>query len=331
MSVGTTAFLYISSARGGSDAPIAGELGLGTEDVAISRIFYHGATQQLRINEEDGTFSPEAYFEAGGDGNDLRLSVQTLDGVRTVEVASALHVDSGAGNARFTMPTDFQTLLTDIDIGDRFIFTLWRPTAAPEAPTEPTITDLQRFQATVNWVEPEDNNDPITRYDLEWREGSTGSWTEVSDLTGISHILTILDANTVYQARVRATNSEGNSAYSTAVSFTTTASPVSTATQVSFSRGSDGIFDYPDSPYLDMDGTAYYLYLIDVDNEEWISFAMTDTDSLTVDTIIYTNTSVVSSRRSNIPSTDLADWVDNLATKRVVIAISSNGTYDPFM
>ena len=95
----------------------------------------------------------------------------------------------------------------------------------PDAPATPTVSDIQRFQATVNWVAPDSNGFDITSYDLESRKVIDSFWTEISDLTSTSYTLTGLDADDDYQARVRATNSEGDSDWSDHGQFTTLAQP----------------------------------------------------------------------------------------------------------
>ena len=96
-------------------------------------------------------------------------------------------------------------------------------TSAPAVPAEPTITGLQRAQATVNWIPPDGGGLIIDHYDLQWREGTTGPWTTIGGLGGLSRTLTGLDFNTTYQAQVQANNSEGDSGYSSPVTFTTLA------------------------------------------------------------------------------------------------------------
>ena len=99
--------------------------------------------------------------------------------------------------------------------------------AVPDTPAAPTFTNITHNRATGNWVEPNDNGADITSYDLEWRQGSSGAWTEVSDLTGVSHTLTSLSAETIYQVRVRATNSAGDSDWSENGQFQTLQQPTS--------------------------------------------------------------------------------------------------------
>ena len=113
---------------GGSDSPTDGELGLGTTQTVLSRIRRHSATE-LNLNDNDNPSALDigTYFAAGGDGNDLTLYLQTTaDGL--VSFAVADQIGLGGGNyVRFTLPADAQTLLENIDTGDRWIFALARP------------------------------------------------------------------------------------------------------------------------------------------------------------------------------------------------------------
>ena len=71
------------------------------------------------------------YFSAGGDGNDLTLYLQTAaDGLVSFAVSTQIGL-SGGNYVRFTLPADAQTLLDNIDTGDRWIFALARPAPVP--------------------------------------------------------------------------------------------------------------------------------------------------------------------------------------------------------
>ena len=50
-------------------------------------------------------------------------------------------------------------------------------------------------------------------YELRHREGSSGTWTNVTGIAGLSHTITGLSPNTEYQWQVRARNTNGPSAY----------------------------------------------------------------------------------------------------------------------
>ena len=119
---------YADSDRGGTDTPLDGELGLGSTNTVISR-FRRLVAAELTLNDNDSPAALDlgAYFNAGGDGNDLTIYLQTLnDGEVSFPVASQFVL--GGGNfARFTLPADAQTLLNNIATGDRWIFKAARP------------------------------------------------------------------------------------------------------------------------------------------------------------------------------------------------------------
>ena len=149
--------LYADADRAGTDSPLDGELGLSTADILISRIRRIDATMfVINDNDNPSALDLNAYFAAGGDGNDLTLYLETAnDGLVSFTVADQLDI-SGGNFARFTLPADAQTLLDNIDTGDRWIFAFARPTPAAVNHTvdagdiswafalpEPTVTHIR--------------------------------------------------------------------------------------------------------------------------------------------------------------------------------------------
>ena len=126
----STGFFYRDADRGGTDEPLDGELGLGADESLISG-FRRRATNVLQLNDNDNpvTFDISAYFDTGGAGNDLTIYLQTLDGGE-VSFLVAGNVDTrNAGQVRFDLPADAQTLLDNLASGDRWIFKAARPAA----------------------------------------------------------------------------------------------------------------------------------------------------------------------------------------------------------
>ena len=80
-----TGTLYADEDRGGSDAPLAGELGLGPGETVISRIRWDGSRLRLNDNDNPAPLTLEDYFLAP----QRRVYVQTLAG----GVASFLAAD----------------------------------------------------------------------------------------------------------------------------------------------------------------------------------------------------------------------------------------------
>ena len=103
---------------------------------------------------------------------------------------------------------------------------------APDTPAAPTFDTATQSSLRINWVAPDDGGDPITSYDLQYREQGTAAWTDVFDETGLNYTATGLDDGTIYEAQVRATNSIGDSAYSASGTGTTVKDLVPSAPSV---------------------------------------------------------------------------------------------------
>ena len=104
--------------------------------------------------------------------------------------------------------------LTDVD----------EPPAAPGAPAVSPVSGSSD-SLDVSWSAPDNSGKPdIESYDLQYRQGSSGSWTDgPQGVTVPDAIITGLAAGTEYQVRVRATNDEGDSMWSAEGSGSTNA------------------------------------------------------------------------------------------------------------
>ena len=88
-------------------------------------------------------------------------------------------------------------------------------TEAPGAPAAPTFGATTATTAVVNWLLPANAGPAITDYDVQYREGTSGPWTDAShDGTGLTTTLTGLTPARSYQVQVRATNAEGTGDWS---------------------------------------------------------------------------------------------------------------------
>ena len=98
------------------------------------------------------------------------------------------------------------------------------PPAAPAAPTL-TATAGSTTSLDVSWTAPGNTGKPpITSYDLRYRVGDSGSWTDgPQDETGTTAAISALAAGTEYQVQVRASNAEGDSGWSAAGTGSTSA------------------------------------------------------------------------------------------------------------
>jgi hypothetical protein len=93
------------------------------------------------------------------------------------------------------------------------------PSVTCGTPSGLNATSITQTTATLGWTAVSG----ATSYNLQWKVSTSGTWTTVSNLTGTSYNLTGLTASTTYNYQVQAVCSGGNSAYSTAASFTTLA------------------------------------------------------------------------------------------------------------
>ena len=97
---------------------------------------------------------------------------------------------------------------------------------APERPAAPAVTATSgsTTSLSVSWTEPATTGPDIDDYDLRYRAGTSGNWSNgPQNVTATLASIGSLDAGTSYQVQVRATNNEGNSNWSLSGSGSTTA------------------------------------------------------------------------------------------------------------
>ena len=88
------------------------------------------------------------------------------------------------------------------------------PPGRPAAPSV-TATAGSSTSLDVSWTAPTNTGPAIASYDLQYREGTSGSFTAgPQDVTGTSAAIASLTASTSHQVQVRATNAEGDSDWS---------------------------------------------------------------------------------------------------------------------
>ena len=132
------------------------------------------------------------------DVNTLEGGIKQVNGV----VYRAI-VDNGPAYSNATDPTA---------AGQTVWATVSGSLGAPTSPNAPTA-DAGNGQIDWSWNCPLDNGAPVTSFDFQWREQGTQAWTTVANLTNARYLLTGLTNGTTYEARVRATNTQGDSAY----------------------------------------------------------------------------------------------------------------------
>ena len=89
-----------------------------------------------------------------------------------------------------------------------------KPVTTPAAPNVPTLTPGHK-QLTVAWTIPAANGAAISDYDVQYRAGNSGSWTDHPHSgTGWISVITGLTNGQSHQVHVRAKNSQGWSGWS---------------------------------------------------------------------------------------------------------------------
>ena len=135
----------------------------------------------------------------------------TYDHELQPEYSVTVKADDGNGG------TD--TIAVTIDIADED-----EPPSAPAAPTVSAVSGTTD-SLEVTWTAPDNAGKPdIQSYDLQYRKGTTGNWIDgPQDVTVTTTIIGGLDADSLYQVQVRATNDEGDGGWSSPGSGSTDA------------------------------------------------------------------------------------------------------------
>ena len=126
----------------------------------------------------------------------------TLDYESQTSYSVTLVVDDGDGGQAWAFVT---ISVTDVDEPPQ------RPGAPAVTAVSGTTTSLQAsWNAPANAGRP-----PITSYDMQYRKQGATNWTDgPQDVAGTSTQIDGLDAGTVYEVQVRASNDEGDGPYS---------------------------------------------------------------------------------------------------------------------
>ena len=153
----------------------------------------------------------------------------------------------------------------------------------PAKPAKPTVTPTAGAAGSldVSWVKPDLNGGPeITGYDLEYREGTGGTWNRIPYAgTAVTTTISPLTADTEYEFQVRAKNGETESDWSDAsdvvkpnavptiasVAITSTPLLISSgaATPDTYGAGEEILFTVTFSGAVDVTGDPYLAFSLD--------------------------------------------------------------------
>ena len=154
---------------------------------------------------------------AGATGYELQRRVNGESWVMLTGVTGTAHTDSG-----LTPSTsyDYEVRATNASGSSPWSGAVTLETAAPQEPAAPTLSaSATNFTITLTWTAPNDGGAAITHYEIQSSpDGST--WTTLvpeKGATATMHEDMNLMGGTVKHYRIRAVNSVGNGAWSTAV------------------------------------------------------------------------------------------------------------------
>ena len=182
---------------------------------------------------------------------------QGTDNTYVVEVTAT----SGTGTRIMTADQTITVTVTDVD------------TEAPGKPGAPTVSAASATSLSVSWSAPSNAGPAITDYDVQYRAGTSGDWSDGGHVgTATTATLTGLSENTSYQVQVRATNDEGTGDWSDSGSGTTDAAAAddcphdtTTTCEVDVGGSATGTLDAGDRDWFKVELEADTRYQIDVE------------------------------------------------------------------
>ena len=164
-------------------------------------------------------------------GDTLEYGLEGTDAAKfTIDTTTGQIRDKGGENYDYETKASYSVTVTVMDDngGSDTIAVTLNVMDQDEAPLKPGVPSVVPVVAStttldVNWTDRDNTGRPnIDTYDLQYREGTSGNWTNgPQNVTGTSSAIGSLMANTLYQVQIRATNAEGDSAWSESGSGTT--------------------------------------------------------------------------------------------------------------
>ena len=152
----------------------------------------------------------QGYTEPGSSGSALFSSPGTAVGALSFVRGKGAEQENACrtGSARHNGYTHFSVIYPHIV---QFV----DPPSVPGKPQAPTVSAATPYSLTVEWTEPENTGTAITDYDVQYREVSSGGFTDARhEGTALRATLTGLSPGTVYEVQVRASNATGTGAWS---------------------------------------------------------------------------------------------------------------------
>ena len=199
-----------------NNAPVFAD---STADRSVDENTAAGQNVGAVLTATDADSDPLTYTLEGADASSFDIVAVTGSGqIRTKPGTTYDHEakSSYSVTVRASDGTDSDTIAVAITVED--------VNEAPGRPAAPNVsaTSGSTTSLDVGWTAPTNTGPDIDDYDLRYRAGTSGSFTDgPRNVTGTSAAIGSLDAGTAYQVRVRATNPEGDGQWSLSGSGTT--------------------------------------------------------------------------------------------------------------
>ena len=186
---------------------------------------FNPAENQMAVGtveaEDSDTTDAITGYELSGGADQALFSIGSTSGVLTFQAAPNYEdpQDANTDNAYVVVVRATSGTGARVKTADQTItVTVMNADEQTDTPAKPTVTAVEgsATSLTATWVKPGLNGGPdITSYDVEYREGMSGTWTFTLRTTGeVTATIDGLTANTEHQVRVRALNGETPSDWS---------------------------------------------------------------------------------------------------------------------
>ena len=188
------------------------------------------ASRSLAENSGSATTASEANLGAAfaaTDEDSTDALTYSIEGTN----ASSFSIDSGSGQLKTKVGVNYNyeatpTLSVTVRVRDgrggsdtiAVTITVNDVDEPPMAPAAPTVSAVSgsTTSLSVSWIQPSNTGRPsIDSYDLQYRPGTSGIWIDgPMNVDGTSSTIASLEADSLYQVHLLATNDEGDGPYS---------------------------------------------------------------------------------------------------------------------
>ena len=178
---------------------VAGELGIGPDNAAITRIWFLPSVGQITLNHNTQGFGFGDYLGPSGAGNDLTAHIQSSDGSVSFPASGGR---LGGKFANYNYPQAGQNIIAGVGTGDRFILAFYRVIPTPAQVSGVQASALSTTEVSVSWSAAANADG----YLVQWATtGQSFDATRQASVTGTSHTIAGLEPNTDYRVQVIAT------------------------------------------------------------------------------------------------------------------------------